>query len=268
MKFLLMILFTVFVGELPAQTNDACQKCKKCLPLAEDVRKNTAEYEEIKAKTKTTYDQEAKARLNIRLNNNRSQARQLQEKLTQTGCWGYIKYKNCDNLCRGDQSNNSGRKKDSQGREIWNAGDGFGIANTGRISIKRGKAFYDFHAKRIEIPIGAQAEMRYTDGTFLNLKATAWQIVESELDHQDVANDIQPYLDQRYIPLAISTLADQWFYTLLVHFGSFPATNWSLKGYSNTKSLDGVDGEINRGYVPAGYLSANTIINVLYLKMF
>lgn len=122
------------------------------------------------------------------------------------------------------------------------------------------------------IPVGmALADKQYY---FLyaktNYKATAWQIVESELDHQDVANDIQPYLEQNYVPLAVSILAEQWFYTLLVQFESFPATNWSLQGYTGTGSsqmINGINSEISSGFSPMGFLSIGNIANVLYLKM-
>ncbi|MCF8343928.1 MAG: hypothetical protein K9H13_04760 [Bacteroidales bacterium] len=103
-----------------------------------------------------------------------------------------------------------------------------------------------------------------------NFKTTAWQIVESDLDHQDVANDIQPYLEQNYIPLAVSILAEQWFYTLLVQFDSFPASSWSLQGYTGTGSaqmINGINSEIGNGSSPMGYLSVGNIINVLYLRM-
>lgn len=103
-----------------------------------------------------------------------------------------------------------------------------------------------------------------------NLKATAWQIVESDLDHQDVANDIQAYLEQNYVPLAVSVLAEQWFYTLLVQFDGFPASNWALYGYSgigSSQMINGINAEVSNGFSPMGYLSIGNIANVLYLKL-
>ncbi len=102
-----------------------------------------------------------------------------------------------------------------------------------------------------------------------NLNATAWQIVESELDHNAVESDIQSYLNDAYIPLAVSTLADQWFYTLLLQFDDFPATNWSIRGYEGIGSQqmqNEVNADIGRLFLPMGYLSVENIANVLYLK--
>lgn len=92
MKNLFIIFLFFFSSNLFAQL-DQCAKCQECLPLAKEVQKNASEYEQIKTAINTTSDPDQKSKLNVRLNNNRNHARQLQDKLSDTGCWGYVKLK-------------------------------------------------------------------------------------------------------------------------------------------------------------------------------
>lgn len=94
-----------------------------------------------------------------------------------------------------------------------------------------------------------------------------WQITESELDHQNVANDIQAYLQDGYIPVGISIYAG-YYYTLLVQPNEFPANNWSLQGYNirpESQMRNDINKEASGNLTPFGLLQEESIVNILYL---
>lgn len=98
------------------------------------------------------------------------------------------------------------------------------------------------------------------------LKATAWQLVESELDLGYVTNDVQPYIYEKYIPVGITVFGGM-YYTLLAQVPDSENVNWTIEGYENNNYTiqQGVNNAVNSGFVPFGYLQEQGVVNVLYI---
>jgi len=112
--------------------------------------------------------------------------------------------------------------------------------------------------------IGFNGDQLYVVSIKGNTQITAWQLVESEQDLQDVSNDISPYLDQNYIPVGI-TLYGNWYYTLLLQVPSTTAKSWYIEGYDNYESMKNtIQQNIEKTIIPFGYIDAG-VYNVLYI---
>ncbi len=96
--------------------------------------------------------------------------------------------------------------------------------------------------------------------------ATGWQLVESELDLDDVGTNIQPWLDQQYVPVGI-TVYNGMYYTLLAQVTDTKITNWSIEGYHDNSNgiIQSVNTKINSGLIPFGYLKEGKVENILYV---
>ncbi len=98
-----------------------------------------------------------------------------------------------------------------------------------------------------------------------NTQVTAWQLIESQLDLQSVSRDIEPYLQQNYIPVGIC-IYQNWYYTLLMQVPNTTASSWNIEGYNNFDSMKlSMDNAIKKSQIPFGYLDASGVYNVLYL---
>ncbi len=95
---------------------------------------------------------------------------------------------------------------------------------------------------------------------------TGWQLAESELDLNEVSTNIQPWLNQQYIPVGI-TVYSGMYYTLLVQVPGTEVTGWTIEGYQNNNNeiKQNVNTNINSGLLPFGYLKEDGVVNVLYV---
>jgi hypothetical protein len=99
------------------------------------------------------------------------------------------------------------------------------------------------------------------------LSATAWQLVESETELKSIAHDIQPLINNQYIPVGI-TIYSGMYYTLMVQLPDSKLTNWSIEGYEENSQLinQQINSKVSSGLIPFGYLKKNGVINVLYIR--
>ena len=98
------------------------------------------------------------------------------------------------------------------------------------------------------------------------LSATAWQLVESEMELNSVANDLQPYIHEHYVPVGI-TIYGGMYYTLMAQLPDAQMTNWTIEGYedNNYTIKQSVNAKANSGLIPFGYLQEENIVNILYV---
>ncbi len=98
-----------------------------------------------------------------------------------------------------------------------------------------------------------------------NMNATAWQLVESSQNLQQVSRDIDPYIRQGYIPVGIS-IYSQWYYTLLVKVENSTFKSWAIQGYNSKQQMEAdLNNRLNSNQIPFGYLEEQGIYNVLYV---
>lgn len=98
-----------------------------------------------------------------------------------------------------------------------------------------------------------------------NMKGTAWQLIESSQNLQQVSQDIDPYIRQGYIPVGISTYS-QWYYTLLVKVENSTFKSWAIQGYNSKQQMEtDLSNRLNTQQIPFGYLEEKGIYNVLYV---
>jgi len=62
--------------------------------------------------------------------------------------------------------------------------------------------------------------------------ATDWQLVESQLDLNVVSTNMQPWLDQQYVPVGI-TIYNGMYYTLMTKIPDTKISNWTIEGYQD-----------------------------------
>ncbi len=98
------------------------------------------------------------------------------------------------------------------------------------------------------------------------LSATAWQLVESELELNYVANDLQQYIHEKYVPVGI-TVYGGMYYTLMVQLPDAEMTNWTIEGYEDNNYIikQNVNSKASSGLIPFGYLKEGEIVNILYV---
>ncbi len=98
------------------------------------------------------------------------------------------------------------------------------------------------------------------------LSATAWQLVESELDLGTVSYQVQPYINENYVPVGISVYAGK-YYTLLAQLPDTQLANWTIEGYENNSYTLGqnINSKADAGLVPFGYLKEEGVVNILYI---
>lgn len=98
------------------------------------------------------------------------------------------------------------------------------------------------------------------------VSATAWQLVESQLDLDVVSTNMQPWLDQQYVPVGI-TVYNSMYYTLMTQVPDTKITNWTIEGYedNNNAIMQSVNAKIKSGMLPFGYLKEASVVNVLYV---
>jgi len=98
-----------------------------------------------------------------------------------------------------------------------------------------------------------------------NMNGTAWQLIESSQNLQQVSKDIDPYIRQGYIPVGISTYS-QWYYTLLVKVENSTFKSWAIQGYNSKQQMEAdLNNRLNSNQIPFGYLEEQGIYNVLYV---
>lgn len=155
---------------------------------------------------------------------------------------------------------------------IFVEGDILGITNwsletyTDVYSLQQGITNYMDNGY---VPMGisfASGEELHVLYILSHLRASAWQLVESELDLNDVSNDVQPYIYEQYIPVGISVFGGM-YYTLLIQLQNSDPANWTIQGYEDNSVLvsQSIDQKVNQGYVPFGYLNEQGVVNVLYV---
>ncbi|MCD4772252.1 MAG: hypothetical protein K8R41_02575 [Bacteroidales bacterium] len=98
------------------------------------------------------------------------------------------------------------------------------------------------------------------------VQATAWQLVESQLDLGAVSTDLQPWINQQYVPVGI-TVYNGMYYTLMSQIPDTKISNWTIEGYqdNNNVIMQNVNAKINSGLLPFGYLKEGEVVNVLYV---
>jgi len=98
------------------------------------------------------------------------------------------------------------------------------------------------------------------------LSATAWQLVESEMELNSVAQDLQPFINEQYVPVGITSY-NGMYYTLMTQLPDAKMTNWTIEGYENNNFAikQNVNAKANLGMVPFGYLQEGGIVNLLYV---
>jgi len=98
------------------------------------------------------------------------------------------------------------------------------------------------------------------------LQATAWQLVESELDLEQVSYNVQPYIHEKYIPVGITVFGGM-YYTLMAQVPDSEQVSWTIEGYedNNYSIQQGVNNAVNSGFIPFGYLKEQGIVNLLYI---
>lgn len=94
---------------------------------------------------------------------------------------------------------------------------------------------------------------------------TAWQLVESDQNLQQVAADIRPWVSQGYLPVGIS-LHGQWYYTLLVQVKESSLRNWEIKGYRTLQEArQEIKAYMTQNKLPFGFIQEGSLYNVLYV---
>jgi len=94
---------------------------------------------------------------------------------------------------------------------------------------------------------------------------TAWQLVESAQNLQQVAADIEPWVNKGYLPVGIS-LHGQWYYTLLVQVQNSSFRNWEIKGYGTLQEAQQeIKAYIMQNKLPFGFIQEGSLYNVLYV---
>ena len=98
------------------------------------------------------------------------------------------------------------------------------------------------------------------------LRATAWQLIESELDLNVVSENISPYIYEKYVPVGITVFGGM-YYTLLAQLPDSEPVRWTIEGYEdNTYTINqAVNNMVNQGLIPFGFLNEQGIVNVLYI---
>ena len=98
------------------------------------------------------------------------------------------------------------------------------------------------------------------------LSATAWQLVESEMELNSVAHDLQPFINEHYVPVGI-TIYSGMYYTLMAQLPDAEMTNWTIEGYENNNYIikQNVNTKANSGLIPFGYLQEEGVVNILYV---
>jgi len=96
--------------------------------------------------------------------------------------------------------------------------------------------------------------------------ATDWQLVESQLDLNVVSTNMQPWLDQQYVPVGI-TIYNGMYYTLMTKIPDTKISNWTIEGYQDNinEIKQNVNAKINSGLLPFGFLKEGELVNVLYV---
>ncbi|MFK5855328.1 MAG: hypothetical protein QM503_04290 [Bacteroidota bacterium] len=98
------------------------------------------------------------------------------------------------------------------------------------------------------------------------LSATAWQLVESEMELNSVAHDLQPWLHENYVPVGI-TINNGMYYTLMAQLPDAHLANWTIEGYENNNYTikQNVNAKASSGLIPFGYLQEDGVVNILYV---
>lgn len=97
-----------------------------------------------------------------------------------------------------------------------------------------------------------------------DLQGDAWQIIESDLDLNTIRNDVQPYIEQNYIPVGISVFANR-YYTLMVRVAESQLNNWIIDGLNTTNTTQNINQKAAQGLAPFGYLTEDNVTNILYV---
>lgn len=98
------------------------------------------------------------------------------------------------------------------------------------------------------------------------VQGTAWQLVESNMDLNSVSNDLQPYIQQDYIPFGISVYQGK-YYTLMVQATDTGLKSWTIEGYAFNQDIitQNINQKATEGMIPFGYLKKDDVVNVLYV---
>ncbi len=96
-------------------------------------------------------------------------------------------------------------------------------------------------------------------------KVSAWQLVESSQNLNEVSENVSPYLDQGYIPVGI-TLHNDLYYALLLKIEESTFKSWEIQGFQGEYNMNSdIKQKINQNKIPFGFLSKEGVFNVLYV---
>ncbi len=98
------------------------------------------------------------------------------------------------------------------------------------------------------------------------ISGRSWQLVESQMNLDQVSNDVQSWVNQGFVPCGISIFSGM-YYTLMVQLPDASLSNWAIEGYQdNTMEIrQGVEQYIQGGMIPFGYLKEKGVVNILYV---
>lgn len=97
-------------------------------------------------------------------------------------------------------------------------------------------------------------------------KPTAWQIVEAKLDLNDVQTKIQPWINQKYIPLGISVFGSSYL-CFLAQIPGTSAKTWNIQSVAkNGKAIvKAIQDKISQNKMPFGILVYKDAVNLLFV---
>jgi len=94
--------------------------------------------------------------------------------------------------------------------------------------------------------------------------ATAWRLEPSAIDLQSVHDAIQPYINQGYVPAGITAFEGE-YWTLLLEIPDTTIQSWRLESYVVGNHADGINLNIEQGYIPWGIMYRDDMIDILYV---
>ena len=94
--------------------------------------------------------------------------------------------------------------------------------------------------------------------------ATAWRLESSAVDLQSVHDAIQPYVSQGYVPIGITAFEGE-YWTLLLKIPDTTIQSWLLESYVVGNHADGINANVDEGYIPWGIMYRDDMVDILYV---
>lgn len=95
--------------------------------------------------------------------------------------------------------------------------------------------------------------------------AEAWQLIPSGTDLQDVQREIQPIVQQGAVPVGITAYEGE-YWTLLLDIPDTTVKYWRIESYETGAHVDGINQNIEEGYMPWGIIYRHDRgVDILYV---